>query len=300
MHAAVPTPFGSMLTAMVTPFTPDGQLDLEGAAHLAEYLVRGGNDGLIVCGTAGEASTLRDQEKDDLIRIVKDAVGERALVIAGTGTNDTSHSIDLAKRAAKAGADGQLVVTPYYNKPTQSGVFDHFTSVAGATDLPVMLYDIPGRAGIEIAGDTFKRLAENPRIVAVKDAKADFGSMVEILRKTRLAVYAGDDALAFPWLSAGAAGLVSVSANVAPKHFRHMVDAIRTGAWLHARKLNFELTPLIRAVMDHVPAAVSAKWLLNMQGRLPCDFVRPPLSQPLPTEISGVTAELFDTQWALA
>ncbi|MFJ5957276.1 4-hydroxy-tetrahydrodipicolinate synthase [Paenarthrobacter sp. NPDC092416] len=300
MQTLVSSPFGSLLTAMVTPFTPDGKVDLDRAASLAEYLIGEGNDGVVVCGTAGEASTLGDQEKEDLVRVVKETLGERALVIAGTGTNDTSRSIEMAKRAAKAGADGQLVVTPYYNKPTQAGVFDHFTRIAAATNMPVMLYDIPGRAGIAISGETFERLADNPQIVAVKDAKADFSSMMEILRKTRLAVYAGDDALAFPWLSAGAAGVVSVSANAAPRHFRQMVDALRTGAWLHARKINVELTPLIRAVMDHVPAAVSAKLLLNRQGRLPCNVVRSPLSQPLPTEIAGITTELLDTQWALA
>jgi 4-hydroxy-tetrahydrodipicolinate synthase len=285
---------------MVTPFTPDGLVDLPAASELAALLVDGGNDGLVVCGTAGEASTLDEREKEDLIRAVKETVGDRASVVAGTGTNDTARTIDMAKRAAKAGADGQLVVTPYYNKPTPTGVFEHFTSVAAATELPVMLYDIPGRTGTAISTDTMKRLAENVNIVALKDAKADFSATTVILAETGLAVYAGDDALALPWLTAGAAGLVSVSAHVAPGSFRHLVDAVQDGNLLRARQIHFELAPLVRAVMNHIPAAAAAKHILHHRQILHSASVRAPLALPTSHEAKDVAAELRGTRWNLS
>jgi 4-hydroxy-tetrahydrodipicolinate synthase len=166
-------PFGRLLTAMVTPFTPDGSLDLDGAARLATYLVdEQGNDALVINGTTGESPTTTDAEKERLVRAVVEAVGDRAQVVAGVGTNDTRHTIELASAAEKAGADGLLVVTPYYSKPPQAGLTAHFTAVADATALPVMLYDIPHRAGVPIATETMVRLAGHERIVAVKDAKA--------------------------------------------------------------------------------------------------------------------------------
>ncbi len=284
---------------MVTPFTTDGDVDLITAGKLAAQLVDSGSDGLLICGTAGEASTLEDQERADLVRTVKETVGNRAAVIAGTGTNDTARSINLARTAAKAGADGQLVVTPYYNKPTQAGVIEHFTRIAAGTELPIMLYDIPARAGIAISTDTMQRLAENPRIVALKDAKADFNATTVILAETDLAVYAGDDALALPWLAAGAAGLVSVSAHVAPNLFRQLIDAAHTGDLIRARRCHFELAPLVRAVMDHIPAAVAAKHILHLQERLPSATVRSPLTRPTRTEADKLAAELRRTPWAL-
>jgi 4-hydroxy-tetrahydrodipicolinate synthase len=292
-------PFGSLLTAMVTPFTAAGEVDLDAAAELAAGLVDGGSDGLVVCGTAGEAATLEDQEKEDLIRAVKETVGNQVSVVAGTGTNCTARSVIMAGRAARAGADGQLLVTPYYSKPSQAGVMEHFTRIAGACDLPVMLYDIPGRAGIAISTDTMKRLAENARIVALKDAKADFSATTVVLAETDLAVYAGDDALALPWLTAGAAGLVSVSAHVAPGAFRQLVDAVHCGDLALARRLHFELAPLVRAVMDHIPAAAAAKHILHRQQRLPGGFVRSPLTEPTGSEAGNLAAELAGTAWAL-
>jgi 4-hydroxy-tetrahydrodipicolinate synthase len=292
--------FGSLLTAMVTPFTPDGQVDFRSAEKLAAQLLDGGSDGLVVCGTAGEASTLDDREKEDLIRVVKETAGDLATVIAGTGTNDTARSIEMAKRAARAGADGQLVVTPYYSKPTQTGVLDHFTRIAAATELPVMLYDIPGRAGIAITTDTIKRLSENPHIVALKDAKANFSATTVVLADTNLAVYAGDDALALPWVTAGSAGLVSVSANVAPSTFRQLIDAVHAGNLPRARELHFELAPLVRAVMDHIPAAASAKHILERHQRLPGAAVRAPLTRPTRNESEKLAAELSGTAWALS
>lgn len=293
-------PFGTLLTAMATPFTVDGHVDLDTAAKLAASLVDEGNDGLVVCGTAGEAATLEDREKAQLVRVVKETVGSRAAVVAGTGTNDTARTIAMGRLAATAGADGQLVVTPYYSKPTQSGVVEHFTRIAAATELPVMLYDIPGRAGIAISTETMKRLAENPRIVALKDAKADFSATTDVLAETDLAVYAGDDALALPWLAAGAAGLVSVSAHVAPATFRQLVDAVHSGRLALARQLHFELAPLVRAVMNHVPAAAAAKHILHRQHRLPNAAVRSPLTPPTESEAGMLAAELTGTAWALS
>ena len=178
--------FGRLLTAMVTPFAQDGSVDEKQVADLANYLVDNGHDGLVVCGTTGEYSTMTDDENERVFQIVKDTVGSRAKIIAGVGSNDTAHTIELAHRAEKVGVDGLLVVTPYYNKPTQPGVYAHFSTVAKATDTPVMLYDIPGRAGIPIAPETYRRLAEIDSIVAVKDAKADFGAATEVMATTDL------------------------------------------------------------------------------------------------------------------
>src|SRR3954470_19411617 len=208
-------PFGRMLTAMVTPMTADGAVDYDGAARLAAHLVdQQRNDGLVVSGTTGESPTTTDAEDERLLRTVIDAVGDRAVVIAGVGTNNTVHTLKLAAQAERAGADGLLVVTPYYNKPPQDGLVRHFTTVADATGLPVMLYDIPGRTGTAIATETLLRLAEHPRIVAVKDAKGDLFAASSVMAQTDLVFYSGDDALNLPWLSVGAAGFVSVVGHV--------------------------------------------------------------------------------------
>ncbi|CEA07671.1 4-hydroxy-tetrahydrodipicolinate synthase [Arthrobacter saudimassiliensis] len=290
-------PFGTLVTAMVTPFTSDGEVDFETTAALADKLVRDGCDGLVVSGTTGETSTLEDSEKEDLFRVVAETVGGRAKVIAGTGTNHTSHSVEMARRAAKAGADAQLVVTPYYNKPTQGGVVGHFEAVAAATDLPIMIYDIPGRAGIPIATETMFRLAEIPQVLALKDAKADFAAVTRVLANTTLDVYAGDDGLTLPWMAAGAVGLVSVSAHVATARFRALIDAAAAGDFAEARRLHFELDPIVRAVMTHIPGAVSAKQILKMQGVLPSAAVRLPLVEPDAVEMESVLADLAEAGW---
>src|SRR5690606_28747973 len=187
-------PFGRMLTAMVTPFTSDGAVDYEAVQRLAEYLVdEQRNDGLIVNGTTGESPTTTDEEKERILRAVVEAVGDRAFVVAGAGTNDTRHSVELAKAAERAGVHGLLVVTPYYNKPPQEGLYRHFSAVADATGLPVMLYDIPGRTGVPIATETLLRLAQHPRIVAVKDAKGDLFAASQVMAATDLVFYSGDD-----------------------------------------------------------------------------------------------------------
>ena len=219
------TPFGRVLTAMVTPFTADGALDLDGAQRLATHLVDAGNDGLIVNGTTGESPTTSDAEKADLVRAVLEAVGDRAHVVAGVGTNDTRHSIELARAAEQAGAHGLLTVTPYYNKPPQEGLYRHFTAIADATELPVMLYDIPGRSGVPISTETLVRLAEHPRIVANKDAKGDLGRASWAIARSGLAWYSGDDMLNLPLLSVGAVGFVSVVGHVVTPELRALLDA---------------------------------------------------------------------------
>src|SRR5919112_376739 len=199
----VNAPFGRVLTAMVTPFTDDGKLDVEGAQRLATHLVEHGHDGLVVSGTTGESATTTDEEQLTVLRAVLEAVGDRAHVVAGAGTNDTAHSIEKARAAEAAGAHGLLVVTPYYNKPPQAGLAAHFSAVADATGLPVILYDIPARSGVPIATDTLLRLAEHDRIVAVKDAKDDLGAASTVIANTDLAFYSGTDMLNLPLLSVG-------------------------------------------------------------------------------------------------
>ncbi|MHA7282389.1 4-hydroxy-tetrahydrodipicolinate synthase [Arthrobacter sp. TMS2-4] len=293
-------PFGSLVAAMVTPFTGDGAVDFDATAALAAKLVDDGCDGLVVSGTTGETSTLEDSEKEDLYRVVVDAVGDRARVIAGTGTNHTSHSVEMARRAERAGAHAQLVVTPYYNKPTQSGVLAHFAAVSEASDLPIMIYDIPGRSGIPIATETMLRLAENPRIGALKDAKADFSAITRVLASTDLDVYAGDDGLTLPWMAAGAVGVVSVSAQVATAAFRALVDAAAAGDLAEARRIHFELDPVVRAVMTHIPGAVSAKQILRLQGVLTNALVRLPLVEPDADELEPVLVDLAEAGWDIS
>src|SRR5215469_12115523 len=212
--AAPGRPFGRVLTAMITPFGENGHLDLDKAAALAAHLVGQGSDGIVLSGTTGESPTTSDREKAELIRAVVAAVGDRATIVASVGTYDTAHSIELAKQAQAAGAHGLLVVTPYYSRPPQAGLHAHFTAIADATDLPVMLYDIPPRSVVPIEVDTLLRLAEHPRILAVKDAKGDLLAGSQVIAGTDLAYSSGDDALNLPWLSVGAVGFVSVIGHV--------------------------------------------------------------------------------------
>src|ERR687885_1275287 len=216
-------PFGAVLTAMVTPFDPQGGLDLDAAQRLAMHLVDHGNDGLVLSGTTGESPTTTDAEKEALLRAVLEAVGDRATVLAGVGTNDTAHTIELAEQAAKAGAHGLLVVSPYYNKPPTEGLVAHFTAVADATDLPVMVYDIPGRTGVRIGTPALLRLAAHPRIVAVKEATGDLFAGSQVMAESGLAFYSGDDALNLAWLTHGATGVISVVSHVAAAEYAEMV-----------------------------------------------------------------------------
>ena len=236
-------PFGRVVTAMVTPFAADGSLDLDGAGRLAAHLVEAGNDGLVVNGTAGEASTTTDAEKSALVRAVKDAVGGRASVVAGVGTNDTAHTLELARAAEDAGADGLLVVTPYYNRPPQAGVVAHVRAVADRSDLPVMLYDIPARSGIAMTTETIVELAGHPRVVAVKDAKLDLTATSWVLARTDLAYYAGDDASLLPVLAVGGVGVVGTSTHFVAGPTRELVEAFLAGDVARAQELHRRLLP---------------------------------------------------------
>ncbi|MEX2983951.1 4-hydroxy-tetrahydrodipicolinate synthase [Streptomyces sp. C36] len=269
------TPFGRVLTAMVTPFTADGALDLDGAQRLAAHLVDAGNDGLVVNGTTGESPTTSDAEKAQLVRAVVEAVGDRAHVVAGAGTNDTRHSIELARAAEQAGAHGLLVVTPYYNKPPQEGLRRHFTAVADATDLDVMLYDIPGRSGVQIETETMVRLAEHPRIVATKDAKGDLAAASWAMARSGLAWYSGDDMLNLPLLSVGAAGFVSVVGHVVAPELRALVEAYRSGDIDKAAEIHRRLLPVYTG-MFRTQGVMTTKAALALQG-LPAGPLRLPL-----------------------
>ena len=284
------TPFGRALTAMVTPFTPDGSLDLEGAQRLAAYLVDAGNDGLVVNGTTGESPTTSDAEKAALVRAVLEAVGDRAQVIAGVGTNDTAHTVELAREAERIGAHGLLVVTPYYNKPPQEGLFRHFTAAADATGLPVMLYDIPGRAGVAIATETMVRLAEHPRIVANKDAKGDLGAAAWAIARTDLAWYSGDDMLNLPLLSIGAAGFVSVVGHLVTPELRMMLDAFLAGSTDKAAEIHQRLLPVFTGIF-RTQGVITTKAALALQG-LPAGPLRLPLVEATEAEIAQLTQDL--------
>ncbi len=285
-------PFGRVLTAMVTPFTADGDLDLAAAQRVAAHLVDHGNDGLVVNGTTGESPTTTDAEKERLVRAVVEAVGDRARVVAGAGTNDTHHSVELARAAEKAGAHGLLVVTPYYNTPPQDGLVRHFTTVADATGLPVMLYDIPGRTGIPIATDTLVRLAGHERIVAVKDAKGDLWETSRVLAATDLAYYSGEDALNLPLLALGALGVVSVVGHVAASRYAGLVRAVDVGDLAEARRLNAALVPAVVAVMTRMQGAIAAKAALQLLGVTSTSTTRPPLVDATDAQVAQLQADL--------
>lgn len=285
-------PFGALLTAMVTPFAADGSLDLDAAQRLAGHLVDAGNDGLVVSGTTGESPTTSDEEKDSLLRAVVEAVGDRATVVAGVGSYDTHHTLGLARDAEKAGADGLLVVTPYYSKPPQSGLLAHFTAVADATGLPVMLYDIPGRAGIPIRTETLVRLAQHERIVAVKDAKGDLYEGSWVMARTDLAFYSGDDALNLAWLTHGAVGMVSVVAHVAAAQYAAMARAVDAGDLAGALALHRRLLPAVRSVMTLTQGAIMSKAALELQGVLANRVMRLPQVAATDEEVGLLRADL--------
>jgi 4-hydroxy-tetrahydrodipicolinate synthase len=262
---------------MVTAFHDDGSLDLDGTVRVAEHLLANGHDGVVVSGTTGEAPTTSFEEDGAMLRAVIDAVGDRGSVLAGVGTNSTEHSVALARQAAEAGADGLLLVTPYYNKPAQAGVAAHFTTVADATDLPVMLYDIPGRTGTIIAEETYARVAEHPRIVAVKDAVGDLTRGVRIMRDTGLVFYSGDDVLNLAWLTHGGSGVVSVVGHVAGDEYAAMVAAVERGDLAEALDIHRRLAPVVEAVMHHGPGAATAKAAMQLLGVIGSRQMRLPL-----------------------
>lgn len=285
-------PLGRVLTAMVTPFADDGSLDLDAAASLAARLVDEGNDGLVINGTTGESPTTSDREKVELLRVVIDAVGGRATVVAGVGTNDTAHTVELAQQAALAGADALLVVTPYYNKPPQQALVDHFTTVADATELPVMLYDIPGRSGVRLSKATLLALAQHPRIVANKDATGDPFAASVVMSESDLVYYSGDDGLNLALLALGAAGFVSVVGHLVAAELSAMHAAYRAGEVDRAKRINESILPVITGIMSHTQGAIAAKFALELLGRPGGGPLRAPLARATTAEQELIVADL--------
>ncbi|WP_040588023.1 4-hydroxy-tetrahydrodipicolinate synthase [Sciscionella marina] len=285
-------PFGRVLTAMCTPFDERGELDLDRAQQLADQLVELGNDGLVVNGTTGESPTTSDEEKTRLVRAVVEAVGTRATVIASVGTYDTRHTVHLAHEAEKSGAHGLLVVTPYYSRPPQAGLQQHFTAVADATELPMMLYDIPPRSVVPIAVDTLMRLSEHPRIVAVKDAKGDLIAGSEVIANSDLVYYSGDDGLNLPWLSVGAVGYVSVIGHVVAHRLRTMLDSYEAGEVTEARSVHQGLLPVLRA-FSRVGGVVFTKTAMRLRGQ-PVGDPRLPLPAATEEQYAAIAGDLHE------
>jgi 4-hydroxy-tetrahydrodipicolinate synthase len=285
-------PFGQVLVALVTPFRADGEVDWPAVERHMDAVISAGADGLVVSGTTGETSTLTDPEKIRLVEVGRAVAAGRAKIIQGGGSNETAHAIQLYRHSVSAGADAVMIVTPYYNKPTQAGILTHFRMVADATDLPVILYDIPGRTGVPIRYETILRAAQHPNIVAIKDAKGDFAEVSRVLNQTDLLYYSGDDSNVLPHLAIGASGLIGVTANVAPGPYRTMVDAVNRGDLHTATEQHRLLEPLVRAIMTHVPGTVATKYVLHGLGRIGSPRVRLPLVGPEEAEAATIEDEL--------
>ncbi|MEO6472569.1 MAG: 4-hydroxy-tetrahydrodipicolinate synthase [Aeromicrobium sp.] len=288
-HASTAAPFGRVLTAMVTPFTVDGALDLDAAQKVATHLVDTGNDGLVVSGTTGESPTTTVAEDGRLLSAVLEAVGDRATIVAGVGTNDTRHSIELAQQARKAGAHGLLIVTPYYSKPPQSGIISHVNTVTAAgEDVPVMLYDIPGRTGVQIAESSYAELVKNPLVVATKDAVGDLTRGSWLMRETGIKIYSGDDPLNLAWLTHGASGVVSVVGHAAARQYADMVAAVDAGDLTKALAIHNQLLPAVKAMMTFTQGAITAKVALQLLGVLEHRTMRAPLPEATEEEVAIV------------
>ena len=285
-------PFGQVLVALVTPFDTEGEVLWSDVERLIDDVVSNGADGIVVTGTTGETSTLTDAEKIKLVEVAKKVAGARAKIIMGGPSNETAHAIKLAQESAEAGADAIMAVTPYYNKPTQAGVLTHFRMIADATDLPMIVYDIPGRAGIPVHYETILRLSHHPNIRAIKDAKGDFAEVSRVLNQTDLIYFSGDDANILPHMAIGASGLIGVTANLAPRPYRTIVDAVNAGDLATATAEHKKLEPLVRAVMTHVPGTVAAKYVLHGLGRTSTPRVRLPLVGPEESEAATIEDEL--------
>ena len=288
MSAAPSRSFGSVGVAMVTPFTPSGEVDFDAARSLAVSLVDDGADLILLSGTTGESPTTHTPEKQKLIRQVKDALAGRAMVMAGAGSNDTAHAVRIGVASQEAGAEGLLINAPYYNRPSQEGVYQHINAVVEATDLPVMVYDIPGRTGVKITEETLARLAENPRVKAVKDATGDVEQGFRRMESTGLEYYSGDDGLNFAWLTHGASGVISVAAHADAHSWRQMIRAVDAGDLASARTLARSLRPLVHAIMGGGQGAVMAKEALHLQGRLPSPALRLPLVRAEEAEVAAL------------
>ncbi len=284
-------PFGTVLTAMVTPMHEGGALDLKAAQNLATFLVSRGSDGLVLSGTTGEAPTTHAPEKVDLIRAVREAVGPDVTIITGAGSNDTAHAVRMAEQGAEAGADGILALTPYYSKPTQAGVVAHFRAILGATSLPAMLYDIPGRTSLAISDWAYDELAAHPRVVAVKDATGNVSKAKERIERTGLAWYSGDDPLTLDFLHAGAVGVVSVSSHIASREIAAMIAAFEAGDMETADRINEELAPVHAAIFNG-PGAINAKSALHWAGVIDSRAMRLPLLPAADADYAQLVAAL--------
>ena len=283
-------PFGRLITAMVTPFKKSGEIDWAGLEKIAAHLIATGHDGIAVNGTTGEAPTTSDDEKDQIIKAVRGVVGANVKIIAGAGNNETSHSVEQAKRAAKAGADALLVVTPYYNKPPQAGIAAHFTAMADATDLPVMMYDIPGRTGVEIESDTIVKLAEHKNIAALKDAKGNPAATSWVIKRSGIPVYSGDDILNLPLLSVGAVGFVSVCGHTVGADLKAMLNSWFANDWASALEIHQKLLPVFTGTF-RTQGAILTKAALNLMG-LPGGFTRLPLVDATDAQIAQLKLDL--------
>ena len=290
--ARIASPFGRSLTAVVSPMHSDGSLDLTGLQKVVAHLLDNGHDGVVVNGTTGESATTSDQEQDDLLRAALEAVGDRGRVVAGVGSNDTSHTVHLAEQAAATGAHGLLVVTPYYNRPTQPGLLAHFTAVADATELPVILYDIPARTGTAIATETLLRLAEHPRIAAVKDAKGDLWAASRVLDQTDLLWFSGDDVATLGHLTQGATGYIGVTTHVVGSEYASMLAAVDAGDLETAVGIHRRLFPVVDAVMNTSQGAIMAKAALTELGVIDSAAVRLPLVESPPEHLEKLRAAL--------
>ena len=284
-------PFGRLITAMITPFAKDGSIDWDGVATLATHLADHGHDAIAVNGTTGEAPTTKSSEKLEIIKVVKSTVGSRVKVLSGAGDNETSYTVEQAKRSADAGADGLLIVTPYYNKPPQAGIEAHFKAVASATDLPIMMYDIPGRTGVEIESDTIVRLFELPNIVALKDAKGNLAATSDVIARCGIPVYSGDDILNLPFLSIGAVGFVSVCGHTVGTELKAMLDAWFAGDTARALEIHQKLIPVFKGTFK-TQGAILTKAAMNLMG-LPGGTTRLPLVDATPAQIATLREDLI-------
>jgi 4-hydroxy-tetrahydrodipicolinate synthase len=276
---------------MITPFAKDGSIDWDGIATLATHLADHGHDAIAVNGTTGEAPTTKSSEKLEIIKVVKSTVGSRVKVLSGAGDNETSYTVEQAKRSADAGADGLLIVTPYYNKPPQAGIEAHFKAVAGATDLPIMMYDIPGRTGVEIESDTIVRLFDLPNIVALKDAKGNLAATSDVIARCGIPVYSGDDILNLPFLSIGAVGFVSVCGHTVGNELRAMLDAWFAGDTARALEIHQKLIPVFKGTFK-TQGAILTKAAMNLMG-LPGGTTRLPLVDATPAQIATLREDLI-------
>ncbi len=295
---SITAPFGRLITAMVTPFAQDGSIDWDGVATLANHLADHGHDAIAVNGTTGEAPTTKSSEKLEIIKVVKSAVGSRVKVLSGAGDNETAYTIEQAKRSADAGADGLLIVAPYYNKPPQAGIEAHFKAVADATDLPIMMYDIPGRTGVEIESDTIVRLFELPNIVALKDAKGNLAATSDVIARSGIPVYSGDDILNLPFLSIGAVGFVSVCGHTVGSELKEMLDAWFAGDTERALAIHQRLIPVFKGTFK-TQGAILTKAAMTLMG-LPGGTTRLPLVDATPAQIATLREDLIAGGVALA